>query len=125
MRKIEDPIAFRLWEMRKMLNMTEDTSKGEIVRAWYRDAAERSMRLRGFVPDRLWNNAHADLIELGAYSPAEADSWILKGAERYPLSPPVGMVRTPLQEFAAKSGLHKGMTSELNNKALTAQEASL
>lgn len=115
--KIRDENAFRLWQMRSMLNFSPDSSNGELVRAWYRDAAERSMRLRGYVPERLWNNAHADLILLGGYTPAEADSWIVKGAERYPLSRPDGFEPTPLQQYAAKVGLDRGMAKDINDLA--------
>ena len=99
MKHIENPVGYRLWVMRRMLGSPDGQSPVDTVQAWYRDAAERSMRLRGFVPESLWNQARADLIELAGYLPAEADGWIYRGAERYPLAAPEDFIPTPKQVF--------------------------
>lgn len=79
---VRDPSRYRLWQMRHVLGLDAANPDGDTVQRFYRDAFARSVRLRGSVAEAIVIAAHADLIELAKWGPAEADEWCFATNER-------------------------------------------
>lgn len=75
---------FRLWQMRQLLGLGDEIAPSAVVRAWYTDAADRSVRVRGFVRPTWFANAESDLIEIGGWDQASAEAWTLEVGGQYP-----------------------------------------
>lgn len=91
---------FRLWQMRQMLVLGEDYADSAVVRAHYTQAANRSIRLRGFLRPSWFAHAENDLIELGGWDQASAEGWTLEIGGQYPHERPAGPA-TELQAWYA------------------------
>lgn len=77
----------RLAQMRLACGMGADAPDGEVVRAFHIAAARRSIEIRGYLRESWTKNAHKDLIEIGHYSPEEADEWVFLVAGQCPTEP--------------------------------------
>jgi hypothetical protein len=75
---------FRLWQMRQMLGLGKEYADSAVVRAWYTDAANRSIRLRGFLRPGWFGRAESDLIDIGGWDQASAEAWTLEIGGQYP-----------------------------------------
>lgn len=81
---IRDPKRYRLAEMRRILNLGDEIAPSAVVRAWYTDAADRSVRVRGFLRPSWFAHAESDLIEIGGWDQPSAEAWALEVGGQYP-----------------------------------------
>jgi hypothetical protein len=76
-----------------------------VVCSWYRDAAERSIRLRGWLRPSWLTNATDELVSAGGATLDQAESWAGRVYAEYPYTPPDKADRTPLQIKFAELGV--------------------
>lgn len=75
--RADQPIGpeYEMVRWRRMLGLADDHPPGDLTKLWYADGFACSVRLRGFVKEKIIADAHTNLIERAGFSPTEADEW--------------------------------------------------
>ena len=82
----------RLAQYRRLNGLPEDASPSDAVKAEYIQAANRAIRLRGYLHESWFDHARNDLIELAGWGLESAEAWTVEIGGQYPHTPPMQSV---------------------------------